>query len=481
MTYGIIYSIIGLLVGIVVAWLLSSIRTRSKYDLILQETRDRVSRAEGKASELEGTVAELRAEKDQCSQKAEENFVKLRENLMTEREARVKAETKEKESRERLEDEKKLLNDAKEKLIDVFKATASDTLGNSNREFLKLARENFDKILAEAKGDLGKRQEAISGLVKPLSESLKQFEEHVREIEKNRKGAYSGIEGHLKILTETQQQLKRETGNLVTALRTPQVRGRWGELTMKRVVELAGMSEHCDFTEQVSVQSEDGRIKPDMIVHLPSEREIVVDAKVSLDAYIKALDAGTEEDKNSCLESHARQIRTHMKNLGSKSYWNQFDKAPEFVVMFIPGESFFATAAHHDHKLIEDGMEKRVVIATPTTLIALLRAVAYGWNQKKIEENAQKIKDLGKQLYDRMRALVEHIVEIGKGIGKANESYNKAVGSMELRILPAARRFRELGVTTGDEIQALDTIKTIPRELNTPEQEKFVDSDKAGN
>jgi DNA recombination protein RmuC len=469
MTYEIICAIIGLLVGAVVAWLLSSNRMRSKYDLILQETRDHASRSEGKASELEGSVSELRIAMNQQKQKEKAELDELRNNLMNERSARVKAETEAKESRKRLEDEKKLLNDAKEKLINVFKATASDTLGNSNREFLKLARENFDKILTEAKGDLGKRQEAISGLVKPLSESLKQFEEHVREIEKDRKGAYSGIEEHLKILTETQQQLKKETGNLVTALRTPQVRGRWGELTMKRVVELAGMSEHCDFTEQVSAQSEDGRIKPDMIVHLPSDREIVVDAKVSLDAYLEAPYAGTEKERNSCLETHARQIRAHMKSLGSKSYWNQFEKAPEFVVMFIPGESFLATAAHHDHKLIEDGMEKRVVIATPTTLIALLRAVAYGWNQKRIEENAQKIKDLGRHLYERMRTLVDHIVDIGKGLGKANESYNNAVGSIELRILPAARRFRELGVTTGDEIQILDATNTTLREPNIPE------------
>lgn len=477
MTIEIIYAILGLVVGAVIAWLLSSIRTRSKYDLILQECRDRASRAEGKASELEGKVIELHSEKNQRREKAEADFKELREELMAEQSARVKAETREKETLERLEDEKKLLNDAKEKLIDAFKATASDTLVNSNREFLKLARENFDKILAEAKGDLGKRQEAIRGLVKPLSESLKQFDEHVRELEKSREGAYSGIEEQLKSLTESQQQLNRETGNLVNALRTPQIRGRWGELTMKRVVELAGMSEHCDFTEQLSVQSEDGRIKPDMIVHLPSDREIVVDAKVSLDAYLNALSAGNEEEKNSYLSNHARQIRTHMKKLGSKAYWNQLDKTPEFVVMFIPGESFFATAAHHDHSLIEDGMEMRVVLATPTTLIALLRAIAYGWNQKTLEVNALKIKDLGKDLYKRMRVLANHIAQIGKGLERANASYNDAVGSMESRVLPAARRFKELGVTGGDEITHLETLDTTPRNLNTPELKEEEEGD----
>ena len=469
MIYVIISVILGLVVGAVVAWLLSSIRTRAKYDLVLQEARDRASRAEGKASELEGIITELRTEKDQRRLKAEEDFIKLRENLMAEKEARVKAETQAEKIQERMQEEKKLLDDAKEKLIDVFKATASDTLGHSNREFLKLAGENFDKIQAQAKGDLGKRQEAINGLVKPLAESLKQFEDHIRELEKSREGAYSGIEEHLKSLTESQQQLKRETGNLVNALRSPQVRGRWGELTLKRVVELAGMSEHCDFTEQVSVPSGDGRIRPDMIVHLPSNREIIVDAKVALDAYIKALDAGTEKEKNSFLASHANQIRTHMKNLGSKAYWNQLEKAPEFVVMFIPGEAFFATAAHLDHNLIEDGIEMGVVLATPSTLIALLRAIAYGWNQKIIEVNALKIKDLGKQLYERMRVLVDYIADIGKGLGKANDSYNKAIGSIELRVLPAARRFRDLGITTGNDIQVLEKLETTPRKLSTPE------------
>jgi len=453
-----------LIVGGGLAWLIASLLCRTKFDLILQESRERANRAEGKAVQLEGTITQLRIEKEKALQKVENEYHDLNNQYLIEKEARVRAETRVKEIQERLIEEKKLLQDAKDKLIDVFKSTAGDTLGRSNREFLKLARENFDKIIAEAKGDLGKRQEAITGLVKPISDSLKQFEEHVRELEKNRKGAYSGIQEHLKSLAESQQQLKRETGNLVNALRTPQIRGRWGELTLKRVVELSGMSEHCDFTEQVSVHSQEGRLKPDMIVHLPSNREIVVDAKVALDAYIKALNADSEEDKKRLLAFHANQIRTHMKNLGSKAYWNRLDKAPEFVVMFIPGESFFATAAAQDHNLIEDGIEMGVVLATPSTLIALLKAIAYGWNQKEIEVNALKIKELGKQLYERMRILVDYIADIGKGLSKANDSYNKAVGSLELRVLPAARRFQELGITSSNDIQALEKVETTPRE-----------------
>jgi len=464
----ILYVFLGMIFGAVVAWLLSSHRMRLKYDQTLEAIRDRAGLAEGKASALEGTVTELHAQSEQRSQKAAEDFEKLRNDLSVEKEARVKAETQAKETLNRLEEEKKLLDDAKEKLTDTFKALASDTLGNSNQAFLKLARETFEKILAEAKGDLGKREEAISGLVSPLSESLKQFDEHVRELEKNREGAYSGIEEHFKNLASAQQQLQRETGNLVTALRKPEVRGRWGEMTMRRVVELAGMSEHCDFTEQVSVQSDEGLIRPDMVVHLPSDREVVVDAKVSSVAYLDALSAETEEERKGLLADHARQIRAHMNGLAGKAYWQQFDKAPEFVVMFIPGESFFAAAAHHDHQLIEDGMEKRVVLATPTTLIALLRAVAYGWRQERIAESAQIISDLGKELHNRMRVLVDHISGIGKGLEKANLSYNSAVASMEARVLPSARRFKELGIASGEDIKIIEPIETAPRPLNAP-------------
>ena len=464
-----LYVLGSLIVAGVVAWLLSANRTRSKYEQTLQETRDRASSAEGKVSALEGTVAELRTQSEQRSQKAAEDFDKLRADLSTEKEARVKAETQAKETVNRLEEEKKLLADAKEKLTDAFKSLAGDTLDNTTSSFLKLAKETFEKVLTQAKGDLGQRQEAIQGLVKPLSDSLKQFEAHVREMEKNREGAYSGIKEHLENVVSVQQQLQKETGNLVSALRTPQVRGRWGEMTLRRVVELAGMSEHSDFTEQVSVQSDTGRLVPDMIVHLPAEREIVVDAKVSLDAYLKATSAESEDERKEFFATHAKQIRTHMKSLGGKAYWNQFENTPEIVVMFIPGESFLAAAAHYDHSLIEDGMEMRVVLATPTTLIAVLRAVAFGWRQEQIAKNAQIVSDLGKQLYERMRVLAGHIGQVGNGLEKANSAYSKAVSSMESRVLPAARRFKDLGVATGDDIPILEPIETTPRSLSIPE------------
>lgn len=276
------------------------------------------------------------------------------------------------------------------------------------------------------------------------------------------------LETQLKSLVTTQQLLQKETGNLVTALRTPQVRGRWGELTLRRVVELAGISDHCDFTEQVTTQTEEGCTRPDLMFHLPAEREIVVDSKVPLDAYLNALSAESEEQRQTQLTNHARQVRSPMNSLGSRAYWQQFDKAPEFVVMFIPGESFFGAAVDHDHTLLKDGMEKRVILATLTTLIALLRAIAYEWRQEQIAQNAIEISELRKQLYDRMRVMSGLVSDIGKGPGNTIDSYNKAVGSIEFRVLPAVRRFKDSRAATGEDISTIGPVEASPRVLNLP-------------
>ncbi|MBN1546211.1 MAG: DNA recombination protein RmuC [Syntrophaceae bacterium] len=455
----------GLIAGGILAWFIAAGRVGKKLGLRLEESERRANTAEGKILGLEGTVAEVRAQ----NQKTSEDIGNIRSKLEAEQEARVKAETQLVETVQRLREERELLDEAKSKLTDTFKAVAGDTLDTSTNAFLKLARETFERILTEARGDLGKRQEAIQGLVNPLSESLKLFEVHIRDIEKNRQEAYSGLTEHLKSLSTAQQQLQKETANLVTALRKPQVRGRWGEMTLRRVVELSGMSSHCDFAEQVTADSDGNKQRPDLIVRLPSDREIVVDAKVPLEAYLDAVSADSEESRKDAMSRHASHVRNHMNALAAKQYWAQFSRAPEFVVMFIPGESFFGAAVDADHSLIEDGLEKRVVLATPTTLIALLRAVAYGWRQEQVAKNAQEISDLGKQLYERMRTLVEHITEVGKGLVKANTAYNSAVGSMEARVLPAARRFKELGSASGNEIPLAQPIETTPRTLIAPD------------
>lgn len=460
-----LYVIGGVIFGGIVAWLLAATRTRGQFQPRVEEASRRANDAENRAAGLDGTINELRSQ----TRSAAADFETLRLRLEAEQRDRVKAETELSDVTERLQEERKLLEEAKNKLTDAFKAIASDTLDNTNASFLRLAKETFDKVLVEAKGDLGTRQEAIHGLVKPLSEALKQFDEHVRAIEKTRQEGYTGLTEQVKALSATQQQLQKETGNLVTALRKPEVRGRWGEITLRRVVELAGMSDHCDFREQVSADTEEGKVRPDLIVYLPADRQIVVDSKCPLDAYLDANSADSEEKRKEAMDRHSKHVRIHMNGLADKQYWAQFSKAPEFVVMFIPGDSFFGAAVDADHTIIEDALERHVLLATPTTLIALIRTVAYGWRQELIARNAREISELGKQLYDRMRILAQYLADVGKGLDKANTAYNSAASSLESRVLPSARRFKDLGAVLGEEIPLLQQVQITPRSLTALE------------
>jgi DNA recombination protein RmuC len=363
-----------------------------------------------------------------------------------------------------------LLDDAKRQLADAFKALAADALKSSNTSFLELAKTQLEKFHEGAKGDLEKRQTAIDELVKPVRESLGKVDAKLQEIEKGRIEAYSGLTEQVRSLAETQKELRGETANLVKALRRPQARGRWGEIQLRRVVEMAGMLEHCDFVQQQSTEGENGRLRPDLVVCLPGHKNIVVDSKAPLEAYLEAIEAPDDETRAAKFKDHARQVRNHITALGRKSYFEQFDFTPEFVVLFLPGEVFFSAALENDPELIELGVTQNVIVATPTTLIALLKAVAYGWNQQRLADSAQAISELGQELYKRLADLGEHMQKLGKGLGTAINSYNSAIGSLESRVLVSARRFKDLGASTiGAEIAELPPIETSSRLLQAPE------------
>jgi DNA recombination protein RmuC len=379
--------------------------------------------------------------------------------LADERERRGQADARWEASRINLEEQRRLLEEARIRLAETFKALSAEALQQSGAVFLDRAREALEV-------QLGRRQDAVEGLVRPLQDALGRYESAVRAMEGTRAHAYGNLEEQLRSLAAGHAGLQRETGALVAALRTPHVRGRWGELTLHRVVELAGLTQHCDYVEQVTVEGQSGRIRPDMVVRLPAGREIIVDAKVPLSAYLDALAARTEEERTAALAQHAQQMRQHMGGLASKAYWDEFAKAADLVVMFIPGESFVAAAAEVDRSLIEDGLSRRVVVATPTTLIALLRSIAYGWRQEQLAQNAGEISALGRQLYERLRVLTTHVGEVGISLGRATAAFNRAVGSMESRVLPSARRFRDLGAVGGEELPLLEPIDERPRELS---------------
>ena len=430
----------GLLFGMLVGWLV---------------WRGRATGAEVRASLREQELSSLKAELEQ--------LVRAREEMVTVQAKLESAlETERKNSNEKIG----LVTRASEDLQNAFKAMASDALKSNNLSFLELAKASLERFQSEARGDLDARQKAVVDLVAPVRDSLSKVDAQIQQIEKERGQAYGALTAQVQSLISTQNQLQTETGNLVRALRSPNVRGRWGEIQLRRVVEMAGMSSHCDFTEQMSVTTESGRIRPDLIVHLPGGKNVVVDAKTPLQAYLDALETSDDETRKACLVNHSRQVREHLNTLGGKEYWEQFEATPEFVVMFLPGETFFSAALEQDPGLIELGVSKRVILASPTTLIALLKAVDYGWNQEKLARNAREISALGKELHDRLRGLAGHIAAVGNGLDRAVESYNKAVGSLESRVLVSARKLAEKGATVTEEIPEAEPVETTARTLS---------------
>jgi DNA recombination protein RmuC len=386
------------------------------------------------------------------------------------KEALASAQSRLREESAADQERERTLLQTEERLARVFDGLARQSLQESTRSFLELARENLGRHQEAAKGDLKEREKAIEGLVAPIREALLRTERQIGEIEKERHQAFGSISALLDAMNRSQVALSSETRNLVNALRRPEVRGQWGEMTLRRLVELAGMVEHCDFAEQVHTHGPDGALRPDMLIHLPENRLLVVDVKTPLDAYLAAVEAPDDATREVALERHARKVRERVRELAAKAYWSQFERSPEFVILFIPGDQFLSAALSRDPMLLDDALNQHVILATPTSFVALLKAVAYGWRQVALAENARRICDLAADLYKRLAVFTGHLARMGQRLGSGVEAYNNAVGSLERQVLPAARRFTELGVQARKELEDLPSVEVAPRTV-TPEGE----------
>ena len=360
------------------------------------------------------------------------------------------------------------LAQAEQRLAHVFDTLARRSLQDNSRSFLDLAKQNLDVHRSHAQSDLKARETAVEALVSPIREALQKTEAQIAAIEKERHEAFGNIRGLLESISLSQQTLNAETRNLVTALRRPEVRGQWGEMTLRRLVELAGMVEHCDFTEQEHTPSEDGALRPDMIVHLAEGRQLVVDVKTPLDAYLAAVEAPDDATREAALQRHTRKVRERVRELAAKAYWSQFERSPEFVILFIPGDQFLSAALARDPGLLDEALNQHVILATPTSFVALLKAVAYGWRQVALAENAKQIRDLASDLYKRLATFTGHLSRVGRTLSSSVEAYNSAVGSMERQVLPGARRFTELGVQARKEMESLPELDVVPRKVDEP-------------
>jgi DNA recombination protein RmuC len=451
----------GLLCGLL-GWLASALRARSKRATLEAEAAalaERLSAAERDARAREADAARL-----------DEDLRAMRAEVLGLGTRLAESQTTLMKERESFAEKMAAVREAEAKLTQTFNALAADALKSNNQAFLDLARESLATFHEGAKGDLVRRHEAIAGLVNPVREALGKFEEKVQALEQARTGAYHGLMEQVTMLRDGQSRLQTETANLVTALRAPQVRGRWGEMQLRRVVDLAGMLEHCDFVEQETRSGEDGRLRPDLIVRLPGDKTLVVDAKAPLAAYLESIEATDETARRDRMTHHARQIREHVRQLASKAYWNQFQPTPEFVVLFLPGETFFSAALLQDANLLDNAVEAGVILATPMTLIALLKSAAYGWRQERLAENAEEISRLGKELHDRLAKLATVWSNVGKSLGSAVAAYNEATGSLESRVLVTGRRFRDLSAAGGAaDLPTPAPVDAQPRQLQAPE------------
>jgi len=463
--------LIGASIGSAISWLINRGKSKTEYERARRESETEratiLERLSGKEAQIEELKETLDRECVQAAKLRNENAGAIAQ--LSAVQARLEEERK--ANREKLA----LIDEAQQKLADTFKALSADALHSNNQQFLALAKSNLERFQETAKGDLEKRTQAIDELVRPLKESLEKVDGKIGELEKTRAGAYVELREQVKALATSQGQLQAETGNLVRALRAPHVRGRWGEIQLRRVVELAGMLQYCDFIEQETVNTEESRIRPDLIVRLPGNRTIVVDSKVPFDAFYESISTSDDEVRANKLKEHARLVRAHITSLSRKSYWESVQPTPEFVLLFLPGETFYSAALEQDPKLIEDGVTEKVLIATPTTLIALLKAVSYGWRQEQMATNAEEVSSLAKTLYDRLRVFTNHFDDIGRNLDRALDSYNKGVRSLEARVLVTARKFKERGAIAGEEVETLEPIDKTALPLNLDEGGLFPD------
>ncbi len=420
------------------------------------------TRLEGREGELAQARAELVAER--------ERLETLRGEVSTLRAREAELVTRLEEEREQMAEKEALLGEAQKKLADAFRGLASEALSQNNKMFLDLAQERLEATRKEASGELEQRRQAIETLVTPLREQLVRYEKGIQELEQTRQAAYGQLGEQLRGLGSSQEGLVRETNKLVTALRRPEVRGNWGEVQLRRTVEFAGMVDRVDFLTQETVTGEEGRLRPDMVVQLPGGKQVVVDAKAPLDAFLSAVEATDEEERRTHLVRHARQVRTHIGKLSEKRYWDQFDDAPEFVVLFLPGESFFSAALEQDPTLIEDAFRQSVLITTPATLVALLKTVAYGWRQESLAANAREISDVARELYDRVRVFAEHLDRVGKGLEDAVKAHNAAARSFTSRVVPQGRRLETLETTSDKRLEEPRAVESAALELGTGEE-----------
>jgi DNA recombination protein RmuC len=454
------YYVVAFLVGGLLAGIAAYLFSNAKFSQAIT----------GKTSENQALAERLRIREERIGELQNELVTneaviqQLRQKEIELRETVKRLETLLESQKATIEEQAAWFKQAGANLADTFKALSAESLKSNNQSFIELAVQTLQRFQERAQGELQRKEQAIEELVKPLKEALDNVNIKIQEVEKERTSSYASLKEQVSMLIDTQKELRSETGNLVKALRTPTVRGRWGEIQLKRVVELAGMVEYCDFLQQVTIQQEDGAIRPDMIVRLPNNKNIVIDSKAPIEAYLDALTATGQKEAEEKMHEHAKQVRRHLTELGSKRYWESISPTPEFVVLFLPGETFFSAALQYDPGLIEYGVDRNVILATPTTLIALLRAVSYGWQTETIAKNAELVKNLGTELYDRMIVLAGHFEDLRKSLERSVSSYNKVIASFEGRALVTARRFKELGVGK-EEIKTLEPIELVPRPM----------------